>query len=149
MIHPLNVLATRVSNRTDKTKSAMKHFLDYCHTNPDAIKLYRVCEMILQNHSDAAYLVEPEARSRAGGFFFLGNKDGRIINGSILIIAKIIKNVVSSTSKAEIVALFTNAQAALPLRVALEETGHRQPAMKLITDNSTADGILFGKIIQI
>jgi hypothetical protein len=48
--------------------------------------------MILQNHSDAAYLVEPEAQSRAGGFFFLGNIDGRLINDSILIIiAKIIK----------------------------------------------------------
>jgi hypothetical protein len=109
MMHSLNALATRVSNgSTDKTKSAMKNFLDYCHTNPDAIKLYRVCEMILQNHSDAAYLVEPEARSRAGGFFFLGNKDGKLINGSILIITKIIKNVVSSASEAEIAALFIN-----------------------------------------
>jgi hypothetical protein len=126
----------------------MKNFLDYCHTNPDAIKLYRACEMILQNHGDAAYLVEPEARGRAGGFFFLGNKDGKLINGSILIIAKIIKNVVSLASEAEIAALFINARAALPLRVAMEEMGHRQPATKLITDNSTADGILNGKIKQ-
>lgn len=148
MMHALNVLATRVSNGTEKTKHGMKHFLDYCSTNPDAIKLYRACEMILQNHSDAAYLVEPEARSRAGGFFFLGNKDGKLINGSILIIAKIIKNVVSSASEAEIAALFINARAALPLRVALEEMGHKQPATKLITDNSTADGILNGKIKQ-
>jgi hypothetical protein len=33
-----------------------------------------------------------------------------------------------------------------PLRVALEEMGHKQPATKLITDNSTADGILHGTI---
>jgi hypothetical protein len=148
MMHSLNALATRVSNGTNKTKSTMKHFLDYCHTNPDAIKLYRACEMILQNHSNAAYLVEPEACSRAGGFFFLGNQDGKLINGSMLIIAKIITNVVSSASEAEIAALFINARAALPLRVALEEMGHRQPATKLITDNSTADGILNGKIKQ-
>ncbi len=32
--------------------------------------------MILRIHSDAAYLVEPEARSRAGGFFYLGNQYG-------------------------------------------------------------------------
>jgi hypothetical protein len=148
MMHSLNALATRVSNGTDKTKSAMKHFLDYYHTNPDAIKLYRACEIILQNHSDAAYLIEPEARSRAGGFFFLGNQDGKLINGSILIIAMIIKNVVSLASEAEIVTLFINARAALPLRVALEEMGHRQPAAKLITDNNTVDGILNGKIKQ-
>jgi hypothetical protein len=71
--------------------------------------------MILAIHSDVAYLVEPEARSRAGGFFYLGNKDGKLINGSILMIAKIIKNVVSSASEAEIAALFINARAALPL----------------------------------
>jgi hypothetical protein len=58
--------------------------------------------------------------------------------------AKIIKNVISSASEAEIAALFINARAALPLRVALEEMGHKQPATKLITDNSTADGILHG-----
>jgi hypothetical protein len=78
----------------------------------------------------------------------LGNKDGKLINGSILIIAKIIKNVVSSASEAEIAALFINARAALPLWVALEEMGHKQPATKLITDNSTADGILNGNIKQ-
>ena len=148
MMHSLNVLATRVSNGTLKTKGDMQHFLQYCKTNPNAVKLYRACDMILSIHSDAAYLVEPEARSRAGGFFYLGNTDGKLINGSILIIAKVIKNVVSSASEAEIAALFINARAALPLRIALEELGHMQPATKLITDNSTADGILNGTIKQ-
>jgi hypothetical protein len=104
--------------------------------------------MILAIHRDATYLVEPEAQSRAGGFFYLGNKDGKFINGSILIIAKIIKNVVASASEAEIAELFINARAALPLRVALEEMRHKQPATKLVPDNSTADGILNGKIKQ-
>ena len=89
--------------------------MDYCASNPDAVKLYRACDMILRIHSDAAYLVEPEARSRAGGFFYLGNQDGQQMNGSILILAKVIKNVVSSASEAEIAALFMNARLALPL----------------------------------
>ena len=122
--------------------------MDYCASNPDAVKLYRACDMILRIHSDAAYLVEPEARSRAGGFFYLGNQDGQQMNGSILILAKVIKNVVSSASEAEIAALFMNARLALPLRVALEEMGHKQPATELITDNITAEGILNGKIKQ-
>jgi hypothetical protein len=61
---------------------------------------------------------------------------------------KNIKNVVSSASEVEIAALFINARASLPLRVALEEMGHKQPATKPITDNSTAYGILNGTIKQ-
>jgi hypothetical protein len=91
MMHSLNVLATRVSNGTTKTKGAMTHFLQYCQTNPNSTKLCRACDMILTIHSDVSYVVEPEAQSGAGGFFYLGNKDGKLINGSILIIAKIIK----------------------------------------------------------
>ena len=41
-----------------------------------------------------------------------------------------------------------NARLALPLQVALEEMGHKQPATELITDNNTAEGILNGKIKQ-
>ena len=104
--------------------------------------------MILRNHSDAAYLVELKARSRARGFFYPGNDNHQLINGSILILAKVIKNVVSSASEAEVAALFMNARLALPLWVALEEMGHRQPATELITDNITVEGILNGKIKQ-
>ena len=146
MMHPLNGLSTQVTTGTQKTIQATNHFLDYCATHSDAIKLYRASDMILMIHSDAAYLVEPEAKSRAGGFFYLGNRDGQLINGSILILAKVIKNVVSSASEAEIAALFLNARASLPLRLALEEMGHKQPPTELVTDNSTADGIMNDKI---
>ena len=76
MMHPLNTVATQVTIGTEKINKAINHFMDYCASNPDAVKLYRACDMILMIHSDAAYLVEPEARSRAGGFFYLCNKDG-------------------------------------------------------------------------
>ena len=91
MLHALNCLSTQINNGTKRTKAALKHFLDYCHDNPDAVKLYVASDMIIVVDSDAAYLVEPEAKRRAGGFFYLGNKDGKLINGSILILAKIIK----------------------------------------------------------
>ena len=71
--------------------------------------------MILFVDSNAAYFVEPEVKSRAGGFFYLGNKDGKLINGSILILAKIIKFVMSSAAEAEIAALFMNAKLAVPI----------------------------------
>ena len=127
MLHALNCLSTRVNDGTERTKEALKHFLDYCHDNPDAVKLYVASDMILFIDSDASYLVEPMARSQAGGFFYLGNKDGSIVNGSILVLAKVIKFVMSSAAEAEISALFMNAKLAIPLRQALINMGFPQP----------------------
>ena len=44
--------------------------------------------------------------------------------------------------------LFLNAQDAIPLIITLEELGHKQEAIPLKTDNSTADGILNKTIKQ-
>jgi hypothetical protein len=47
--------------------------------------------MVLQVHSDAAYLVDPEAHSRAGGHHFLGNHPDNarpIHNGAVLALSK-------------------------------------------------------------
>ena len=100
--------------------------------------------------SNFAYLVESEARSRAGGYTYLGNKEGneRILNGPISIIAKIIKSVMSSAAEAEVGALFMNAQDILPMRVTCEELGHPQPATPMQTDNNTASGIVNKTIKQ-
>ena len=106
MMHILNYLATQTHSGTQKTVQATTHFLDYCSTNPNATKLYRASDMILNIHSDAAYLVASKERSRAGDFFFLGNINGSLVNGSIHFIAKILKNVLTSASEAEIGAIF-------------------------------------------
>ena len=104
--------------------------------------------MILHIDSNMAYLVESGARSRAVGFFYLGNKNGKLINGFILILAKVIKFVMSSVAEAEMAALFMNAKLAVPLRQASIEMGHPQPATKIKTDNRTANGNLNGTIAQ-
>ena len=104
--------------------------------------------MILFIDSDAAYLVENGAKSRAAGFFYLGNKDGTIINGSILVLAKIIKFVMSSAAEAEIAGLFMNAKQAIPLRQTLIEMGFPQPPTKIKTDNSTANSFANNTIKQ-
>ena len=80
--------------------------------------------MILHNHSaDDAYLVATGARSRAAGYTYLGNNTNskQIINGPISIIAKIIKEVMSSAAKAEIGTLYMNVRQLLPLQVTYEE----------------------------
>ena len=50
------------------------HFLDYVTTHPDATVKFHASDMVLWAHSDASYLSEPKARSRAGGFYYLSSK---------------------------------------------------------------------------
>ena len=56
-------------------------------------------------HSDWAYLVEPKAKSRAGGFFYLSNLINNIekgalkLNGPVYVLCKTLLNVVSSTDE--------------------------------------------------
>ena len=83
-----------------------------------------------------------------GRFHFLGNKDGKLFNGPILVFTKVIQNVMASAAEAEIVGLFMNAQEAVPERTTLIELGHPQPSTPLKTDNITADGILNGTVKQ-
>ena len=53
----------------------------------------------------------------------------------------------SSASKSELAALFYNCKAAVPLRVTLEEMGHRQPKTPVTTDNSTVHGLIQSTMI--
>jgi hypothetical protein len=80
----------------------------------------------------------------------LGNKSPKKdkLNGSILNVASVIKNVVASAAESEVGACFHNAQSGAPLRVTLTELGHTQPPTPLRTDNSTAFGILNETIKQ-
>ena len=148
MLHALNCLSMQINDGTKRMKAALKHFQDYSHDNPDAVKLYVVRNMILFTDSDASYLIEPEAKNRAGGFFYLGNKDDKLLNGSISVLTKIIKFVMASAAKEEITVLFMNAKLAVSIRQALIEMGHPQSATKIITDDCTADGFVNNTIKQ-
>jgi hypothetical protein len=52
----------------------------------------------------------------------------------------------SSAAETEVGSIFSNAKEAAPLRVMLEEMGHRQPPTPIQTENSTAYGILNNKL---
>jgi hypothetical protein len=147
---PLNDIATEQTKATEKTQSATNQLLDYLATHPDATIRYHASNMILHIHSDASYLSVPNARSRLGGLFFLGNKppEQDTLNGSILNVASVINNMVASAAESEVGACFHNAQSGAPLRVTLAELGHIQPPTPLRIDNSTAFGILNEKIKQ-
>jgi hypothetical protein len=146
MLHALNDIAS--SKNTNQTIAATRYFLNYAASNPNGSIIYRASDMIIQADSDAAYLVCAEARSRAGGYIFLGNLKKTQFNGPVLVLAKIIKNVMGSAAEAEVGALYIVAQEIVPMRMTLEELGHPQPATPLKTDNSTACGIMNGTVKQ-
>ena len=142
MLHAINDISLSAAKGTDATMDAVMYLLNYAHTHPDAEIIYRQSNMILHVDSDAAYLVAPEARSRAGGYQYLSNEKGTLFNGPVLALAKVIKNVMASATEAELGALYMNAQEAVGIRNCLEAMGFPQPATPLKTDNSTANGIL-------
>jgi hypothetical protein len=147
---PLNDIATEQTKATEKTQEATNQILDYLATHPDATIRYHASDMVLHIHSDASYLSVSNAQSRLGGLFFLVNKppEQDALNGYILNVAAIIKNVVASDAESEVGACFLNGQSGAPLRVTLTELGHTQPTTPLRTDNSTAYGIVNENIEQ-
>jgi hypothetical protein len=150
VLMPLNDIATEQTKATEKTQAATNQLLDYLVNHPDATIRYHASDMILHIHSDASYLSVSNTRSRLGGLFFCGDKSPHEdnLNGSILNVASVIKNVVASAVESEVGECFQNAQSGAPLRVTLTELGHIQPPTPLWTDNSTAFGILNETIKQ-
>jgi hypothetical protein len=147
MLTALSSLAAEQANPTKRTMEKTLQFLDYAASQEDAVITYRKSDMILAVHSDASYLSEPKARSRAGGHFFMSENDkDPKDNGALHVVAKIIKQVMSSAAEAELGGLFINAKTAVPIRTTLEELGHKQPPTPIQTDNSTAYGVVNNEV---
>jgi hypothetical protein len=70
-----------------------------CKTYREAEIIYRASDTILTIDSDAAYQVAAKSRNRASGYHYLGNLDGKLFNGAIFILAKIIKAVMQSAAE--------------------------------------------------
>jgi hypothetical protein len=99
--------------------------------------------------SDALYLTEPKARSRAGGLHYLTNHTPNPdqplsphdplppINSTIHIHCSIMKNILSSATEAELSMLsFDNLKDGTPLCLTLAELGHQQQATRVNTNNA-------------
>ncbi len=151
MLVALGTIAATQATGTKYTNTIVNHLLDYCHTHPDATLRYRASDMVLKIHSDASYLSEAKARSRAGGHFYLGDQPSNQPergNGAILNKSKIMRNVMSSAAEAECGAVFENTTDAVPLQTTLEEMGHPQPPTPIQVDNSPAYGFANKQIKQ-
>jgi hypothetical protein len=111
--------------------------------------------MCLALDSDAAYLVQPNARSRFAGYFYLADpappppvKPTPKLNGPVLVECKTLRGVLTSAAEAETGGVFHNGQTAIVIQRALEALGHKQPPTPLKTDNSTAHSFVHTNIRQ-
>ena len=77
MLQALSIIAPDQANPTEATWKKIKPFLDCADSYPDALVTHRASTVILADHNDASYLSKQEARSRAGGHFYL-SEDKRI-----------------------------------------------------------------------
>jgi hypothetical protein len=137
MLTAISAIASAQAKPTEDTMTRCKQFLDYPATHQDAIITYKKSDMVLVVHSDASYLSEPKAQSRAGRHFFMSsNVDNPINNGAILNLAQLIKAVMSSTAEAELGALYINVHEAIPQQRTLKEMGHKHPPTPMQTNNT-------------
>ncbi len=108
--------------------------------------------MVMNIHSDASYLTEPKARSRACGHFFMGwmpkaNKPIKL-NGAFHTLCSILRFVVASAVEAELGTLFLNCQEGMIFQLTLEDLGHPKPKIPVHCNNATAVGIANNTIKQ-
>jgi hypothetical protein len=127
----------------------VKQFLNYVFTHPDAIETYQASDMVLAAHSDASYLSEANACSQAGGHFFMSRNTPRPHNnGAVLIIARVIKAVMSLAAGAKTGALYINCWEAVPACHTLEFLGHPQPYTPIQIGNTMALGVINNNVMK-
>lgn len=147
LLTPISAIASQQAKPTETTMAQAKQLLDYVASQEEAVLTFSASEMKLAVHSDAGYLNEPNARSRAGGHFFLSNDaDVPPNNGAILNISHVIKHVMSSATEAELAGLYIMAREAVYIRIILEEMGHKQSPTPVQTDNAIAEKVINKKV---
>jgi hypothetical protein len=149
MPQALGMLATQQASPTKNTMMKIKQFLDFAATHPDAVVTYHASNMVLAGHSVALYLSKSNARSRAGGHFFMSkNMETPPNNGAVFTLLQIIKAVMSLAAEAEIGALYINCREAVPAQHVLEFMGYKQPPTPMQTDNTTALGVVNKNVMK-
>ncbi len=122
MLTPLSAIASKQAAPTENTMQTCLQVLDFAALQEDAIVTYRASNMKLAIHSNASYLSELKARSRAGGHMFMaGMEEIPINNGAVLNILQIIKAVMSLAAEAKLGMLFINAKMAVSIQRTLKE----------------------------
>ena len=120
----MNSIGRKQSRSTKTTKMWSNWLLDYLATHPEAKIRYWQSDMRLLIHSDASFLVEWDAKSNYGGYFYLGwnqnDDDPQKINGAVNVSASLLPLVAISVAEAELGGTFYNAKKGKVLHLTLE-----------------------------
>eukprot|EP00957_Ditylum_brightwellii_P082187 6249372-Ditylum_brightwellii.AAC.1 len=66
MLVAIGTIAMAQSKGTEAMAKVVEDLLDYCASHPNTTIRYTPSDMLLKVHSNALYLLVPEAQSRAG-----------------------------------------------------------------------------------
>ena len=143
MITAINKVASQQAKPTEEVEVQSIRLLQYAKKYPNAHITYFPSDMQLIVHSDASHLSETLSRSRAGGHFYLGNRDNKdkVVNGSIHNRSSIIPSIMGSAAEAEYAAIYLNCIEAEGIRETLKELKFQQDPTLIISDNSCAVGV--------
>lgn len=149
LLTAVSKVSSAQASPTTQTLAAAERLLQYAATYPTAQLVYYGSNMDLIVHSDASYLSETKARSRGGGFFFLGDHASPdTLNAPILCTSTILDVVVSAATEAEYGTAYLNTKHTVMLRHVLSCIGHPQAPTHLIMDNKAAAGIANDTVTQ-
>jgi hypothetical protein len=110
----LDTVNSSHSKGTQANAQAITQLLNYAAAHLDVVIRYTASNMYLHIHSDASYLSDAQAKSRAGGTFFISSKpsDPNMTptptsrssphNGAIHTISSILHNAMASATEAEL-----------------------------------------------
>ena len=79
--------------------------------------------MILHVDSDASYLVEPGAKSRVGGYYYLSSYKFPKLNGPIHCMTTLLKTIMYPATETELGGLFLNVTTVISMRNTLFDMG--------------------------
>ena len=145
MLRKITQISSAQAAPTEEVSRQVEHFLQYAGHHPNAGIVYYASDMQLVGHTDGSYLSEPNARSRAGGVFFLSSRVGTDqpvpVNGPILCISKMFDVVLSSAAETEYGSVFIGCHEGEGLRTTLFDLGHDQGPTPIKCDNKCAVGL--------
>ena len=154
MLMALNFLEAVQTKPIIVTTKQTTHFVNYSATHPDEITEYRKSGIILHVYSNASYTSELEARSRSGGYYFLGQKYNTPIqeipleNGPVHVECSITRNVMASSTEEDLGGLFEKCQKTTSTRTDLAEMGHQKPPTTVAAENTASNSIANGTAKQ-
>jgi hypothetical protein len=152
ILHAVTKLGQEQAKPTQATMNRALHLLQYVAWHPNPSVTYFASDMRLLIHSDASYLCENNAQSRAAGIHYLGNNSEEGINespnGAIHVFTSVIEGVAASVGEAEYIGAFLNGQIGVAEQNTLAFLGHPQIATPLTCDNKCAVGLANNTVRQ-